>query len=178
MKSLLFPIINFSIFCGILFYVLRKPVKNLFQSRSDEIKKNIEDAKVAYLQSKENFDSASIKIQNLENEKKSLESDTERQVEMLKAKTKEAMESWILKMKAEYEQRSQDELKRVVDELKKEVAGRIIALSEKIIREKLTQATHQELVQGVVSEVLKNEKNIRKEASWQNESPNAMPERS
>lgn len=176
MKALLFPMINFIIFCGILFCVLKKPVRDLFQSRSKEIEKNIEDAKIAYHEARAGFDRAEERIHRLEDEKKKLEHDAERQIEILRKRMKEAIGEWVLKIKAEYEQRSHDELKLIIDELKVEISERLIQMAEKIMREKLTPELQGKLIQDALAEAAINERNLRKETSWLNESQSVMQE--
>lgn len=156
MEQLIFPVINFFIFCGILFYALRAPVKSMFNNRSLDIEKSIEQALQAHIQSKTKHDEAQQKLQFFEKEKEKLYQETEEEMKFFYQKSKTELEALIERMKLESEQRTQEELKKALEEVKQTTAKKVVAMAERILREKLLEKEQEQLINEYLMEAEKN----------------------
>ncbi len=170
-SQIIFPLINFFIFIGILFYVLRRPFKNFLKERSLHVEKTIQDAQTSLAGAEAQHEKIKQKLDHFEEEKKHLLQNTEKDTAHLKKKTETALEQLVEMMKQEHEQRLKEEVRKATNTLRKVAAQKIIETSQKIIQKNLKSKEQEKVVEEYLD-------TISKGASWQSGSQSAMPEHS
>lgn len=118
-SDLIFRLVNFAILMGLLFFLLRKPVKEHFASRSKQIRTAIEEARGAYSRAMQENKDILKRLENIEQETQALlkmfreEGEKERENILgnarqfalrLKTDAKKITEAEVLKARAELKQ--------------------------------------------------------------------------
>lgn len=143
--DIIFPTINFLIFGGILFYFLRKPLKQLFVSRSEEIEKNIRGASQAVEEAKRKHDQAEKSLAEIEEEKKRLYLKSEAEIDAFRKKSEEQLKQLLARLSSEHDLRIEEELRKARLHLKGTVLKKVFAETEEKLRKELNKKEHQTL---------------------------------
>ncbi|MBI5675558.1 MAG: F0F1 ATP synthase subunit B [Nitrospirae bacterium] len=138
-KDWLWPIVNFAILFGVLFYFGRKPVREFLQKRTELIEKSIKEAEEAKALSRRTLDEVQAKLKNTDSEiNKILENSKqagEREKAALIAEGEHIKERIIEQAKSNID----FELEKAKKAIKTEAALMALELAEKQIKEKLGQ---------------------------------------
>lgn len=127
--DLLYPGINFTLYCGIMYFLLRKPLAKGLQTRSEGVAQAIAQAKNRYDQARSALSKAQSKISNITAEAKSIQdqiaSDAMRESEALR----KAYDEQLQKTKRQYEETIKREELTLTQELKVELANLVLKLA-------------------------------------------------
>ena len=138
-KDWLWPIVNFLILFGVLFYFGRKPVREFLQKRTELIEKSIKEAEEAKALARKTLDEVQAKLKNTDSEiNKILENSKqagEREKAALIAEGEHIKEKIIQQAKSNID----FELEKAKKAIKTEAALMALELAEKQIKEKLGQ---------------------------------------
>jgi len=138
-KDWLWPIVNFLILFGVLFYFGRKPVREFLQKRTELIEKSIKEAEEAKAIARKTLDEVQAKLKNTDSEiNKILENSKqagEREKAALIAEGEHIKEKIIQQAKSNID----FELEKAKKAIKTEAALMALELAEKQIKEKLGQ---------------------------------------
>lgn len=138
-KDWLWPIVNFLILFGVLFYFGRKPVREFLQKRTELIEKSIKEAEEAKALARKTLDEVQAKLKNTDSEiNKILENSKqagEREKAALIAEGEHIKEKIIEQAKSNID----FELEKAKKAIKTEAALMALELAEKQIKEKLGQ---------------------------------------
>ena len=165
-SQLIFPLVNFFLFVGVLFYVLKKPFKSFLKERSLHVEKSIQDAQASFSGAQEQYEKIKQKLEHFEEEKKHMLQTAEKDIIQLKKKTEMAMEQLIETMKQEHEQRLGEEVRKAAEALRKAATKKIIERSQALIQKNLKPKEQEQLV----------EEYLERGRQWQSESQSATPE--
>jgi F-type H+-transporting ATPase subunit b len=149
------PSVNFLIFVGVLYYVLRKPLKQLFVSRSEEIEKNIKNSMETYEQARERHEKAQKNLTEIEEEKKRLYLRSEAEIEAYRKKSEEELRQTLGRLKSENEQRIDEELRKTRLYLKEATLRRVFEVTEFKLKKDLDKNDHQRLADEYVEELFR-----------------------
>lgn len=144
-SDIVFPWVNFAGFLGVLYWFLRKPLKALFVSRSETLQKSISEAEHALREAETRFEDARKKLHQAEQEKEGLLKKTKAEIEALKRRSAQALETLIETMKAENNQKVEEEIKKAQRQLKSLVARKIIHVTEEAFKKNIESADYQRL---------------------------------
>lgn len=147
LKDIIFPMINFIGFVGILIYFLRKPLKNMFYSRSLDIEKQIEGARQALIEAQTNYEEAKEKFSGVQTEKEAYERRSEEELKFLKEKTKKEISDFIQRLKIENEQKIQEAIKKEREVLKSQLVDQIIISVEKSLKTSFSDKQQELLIE-------------------------------
>lgn len=167
-SQVVFPLINFFAFIGILFYAAKKPFKEFLKERSLHIKKTIHEAQASYGNAQENYEKIKQRLNHFEEEKKHLWANTEQDIAQLKKKTEATMDRFIETMKQEHEQRLEEEVRKAAEALKKTATQKIMEASEKLIQKNIKPKEQEQLI----------EEYLEKGNEWQSGPKKPTPEHS
>ena len=148
--------VNFAVFAGILFYLLAKKIKikDVFANRSQEIAKTLDD-----LQAEK--DAAAKALADMEAKLAAVAAEREKIIqqyiaegELEKAKILEKAEMVAARIKDLAALTISQETKKAAQELKQEVADMATKLAEDLLKEKVTYADQQQLVEEYLKKVV------------------------
>jgi len=138
-KDWVWPIINFAILFGVLFYFGRKPISEFLKKRTELIERSIKEAEEAKALARKTLDEVHARLKNTDSEmNKILEGAKragEREKEALIAEGEHIKEKIIQQAKANIE----FELEKAKRAIKTEAALMALELAEKQIKERLGQ---------------------------------------
>jgi len=143
----IFQLINFAIVAAIVWFLILKPLTSKLEERKNIIDESLEKAKEV---------EANLVMSNQKFEEKIAEAKTEGNKIIVKATTdaEELAISMKAKAKTEIEKlvdqargKIQDEKEEVMRGIKTETAGLIMAVVEKVLKEKLTDKKDQQLIE-------------------------------
>lgn len=158
--DIVFPAVNFLIFGGILYYVLRKPLRQLFISRSDEIEKNIKTSMETFEQAREQNEKAQKNLTEIEEEKKRLYLRSEAEIEAYRKKSEEQLRQTLERLKSENEQRIDEELRKARFYLKQVTLRKVFEATESRLKKDLDKKDHERLADEYVEELFYSKNRI------------------
>jgi F-type H+-transporting ATPase subunit b len=143
--EMLFKIINFAILVGALGYLLRKPMAEFFGSRSDSIRKGLEEGRKALDASQAQLRAVGEKLARLEQEITSLKSSAAAEIQSEHERLRKGAAEEAQKIE-EFARTQMDAAMRLARlELKKFTAQQAVALAADSIRTRLDEAGHRRL---------------------------------
>lgn len=151
--DLVFRVINFLTLVGVLFYFLKKPVKEFFEKRANALRTAVDEAKAAHSIAAQQSREMEARIKNLGKESE----------EMLRTFREEAASerAHILKNAQAYTMRLKEDVKKIADsEMKKakeELRGVVVELTkesaEKILRQELKGEDQERLTRSYLDQL-------------------------
>ncbi len=160
MFDIAFPAVNFLIFVGVLYYVLRKPLKQLFVSRSEEIEKNIKNSMETFEQARVQNEKAQKNLTEIEEEKKRLYLRSEAEIEAYRKKSEEELRQTLKRLKSENEQRIDEELRKARLYLKQTTLRKVFHITESRLKKDLNEKDHERLTDEYVEELFYSKNRI------------------
>jgi F-type H+-transporting ATPase subunit b len=155
-QLLIAQIVNFAIVVGVLGFFIYKPILNLLDSRTERIRKAMEDAKHVENQMKE------MEALRLE-EMKKLDKESGAYFERVRKQADVLQEEILANAKKEAEGILQNALRRIdeerramMEDVMKTVNTVVIAMTEKILEREFTPADQERIAKNLVAELPKN----------------------
>lgn|SRR3989338_1857379 len=177
-SQIIFPLVNFFIFIGILFYILKKPLKSFLKERSLHVEKTIQEAQISFENVHEQYERTKQKLDHFEEEKKHLLQNTEKDIVQLKEKTEATLKQLIETMQQEHEQRLEEEVRKAAAALRRSATKNIIEASQKMIQKNLKSKGQERLAEEYLETISQDELKAQKEGLWQSGSQSATPKHS
>lgn len=152
-RLLIGQIINFLIVLAILYKFVYHPLLNMLKRREDKIAKSLEDVK-----------KIEKNLQNSEAQKKEIMAQARQEAENVVKKAETAAEQLKIeltqkakaeaeKISAETKKQLEDEKNKMLQEIKKQTADLVIAATEKMLGEKLTEKKDRELIEESIQSI-------------------------
>jgi F-type H+-transporting ATPase subunit b len=138
--------INFVILAGGLVYLLRKPLAEFFAGRSASIRKSLEEGRQALEASEAQLRAVEEKLQRLEEEMAAFRTAAWREMEVERERLRQATAEETQKMLESVRAQMETATQQARVELKLYAAGQAVELAEKMIGERLDEASQQRLV--------------------------------
>lgn len=152
-STLIFSIINFIIFVCLLYFVLRKPVKEAISNRASDIEKAMADAAAAKEEAEAKLKEVTQKLEALAEEagnlKKEMEADSSAEKDRLIAQAEDAAK----RISEQVQVTASQELLKAKAALRKEAAALAVELAEKLIKDSITDDDRKRLVDEYLKEV-------------------------
>ncbi len=130
--------INFAILVGLLFYFLRKPVKEFFASRAALIRGNIDEAKQRKDEAAKKYAEYEQRLQSIESEMQGLITSLKQDGELERKRLLETAQQQAVSLQSNSERMLQQELRKAKEDLKREAVGLAGQLAEDLIRQNIT----------------------------------------
>ncbi len=156
-----FQVINFAIFVGLLFYFLRKPIRNAFSTREQSYNQAVMRGETARKE-------AERKKQEIQERLAKLESTSAASIESARAESAALMQQ-IQKEAQELAQRLRNEaslsagleIERAKHELREELLTQAVALSKKVLEEKMAEPDQKRLQTEFVDKIATKTAEVR-----------------
>jgi F-type H+-transporting ATPase subunit b len=147
---------NFVVFAGILIYLLAKKVrvKDFFAARAQEIAKSLEDLEAEKAAAAKALADAEAKLAQVAGEREKIIQQYVAEGEMEKAKIVEKAEMVAARIKEMAAMTISQETKKATQELKQEIADLSTKMAEDLLKEKVTYADQQQLVEEYLKKVV------------------------
>ncbi|MFP4391228.1 MAG: F0F1 ATP synthase subunit B [Desulfohalobiaceae bacterium] len=155
-KDFLWRIVNFIIFIGIIYLVAGKRMIGFFTGRSEQIQSELKDLNERRVQAEERLQEVEKSIANIDQEREEILNKAREQGDAMR-------ESIISKAREEAEQitrqaqvKASQEMQQVVNELREEMADKVIDSAEKLIVSKLGKKDQERLIDKYLTKVVLN----------------------
>lgn len=153
-NDMIWRTVNFIVFAGILIKLLAKPAKEFFAKRSQGIAVDLDELEARKAAAKQALEEAEARLAQVAAEKDKIIAQYVAEGEMEKAKILEMANLAAQRIKEMAALTIEQEIKKGALELKQEVANLATQMAEDLLREKITYADHQDLVQEYLKKVV------------------------
>lgn len=154
LKDLLWRVLNFAILLWILIKATGKPIKNYFANRHEVLVQAIDEAKKAKEAAERLYKQYEEKLSRLDDEIKELESRIKADAEAEKQRILTEAEQFVAKVKQQAEQMASQEVLMAKHRLKDEAAKLAMQAAEKMIKENITAADQDKMVENYLEKVV------------------------
>ncbi len=154
--DLILRTVNFLVFAGLLGYILIKkfPVKDFFAKRAQEIAQTLEDLEAQKAAAAQAVKEAEARLAEVAAEREKILQQYVAEGEREKAKILEKANLVAERIRQMAAMTIEAESKKAAQEVKEEVVALATRLSEELIKEKITPADHQQLVEEYLQKVV------------------------
>ena len=148
-------LINFFAFVGLLVFLLKKPLAEFWNIRSQMIRNGIEEGQKKYKEAKAINEKLQARVRELEGEVSRLVKNLEEEGELERKRIIEESETLSARMQQEASRVAQQEIIRAKEILKKEAVELSIKLAEDLVEKNLSANDQQKMAEHYLSELQK-----------------------
>lgn len=141
-------VVNFSIFFGFLYYVLRKPVGSFFSERLRTIQDNLKLAEKSREEAKQQLDEIQAKMADLDTEIAQIEANAKAEAEKEKIRIREDAQKEAVRIVENAKAEVASMKERAIGELKAYVSQIALDEAEAIIRDTINDADRKRIFKG------------------------------
>jgi F-type H+-transporting ATPase subunit b len=141
---------NFLVLAGLLGYLIGKNAGPFFASRSEAIRKDMEDSRRQREEAEARAKAVELRLANLETDLAALRSETQAEAAAEEERAAARGKAEIAKIEAHAQQEIASAGKAARMDLKRYAAGLAVGLAEQKVRARMTPAAEDSLVQGFV----------------------------
>ncbi|WP_027721829.1 F0F1 ATP synthase subunit B [Maridesulfovibrio zosterae] len=149
-------VLNLILVLGVLYKFAGEKIAGLFKGRQAGIKQELNDLQSRKEAAESKLRDVEQSIANLEQEKEAILSEARSQGEAMKAAIIQKAEQSAEQIKAQAKVSAEQEVIIALDEMRAEMADKVIEAAEKIVKSKLTKAQHENLVDEYLTKVVLN----------------------
>lgn len=150
-----YRVINFIIMAVALVYFLRRPLKDFFADRTDQIRRGLDEGRKAMAAAESRMAEVEARLNNLGNEIAAFKVESERAMEAERERLKESAETEARRLMEFAQTQIESAARAAKGELKRYAAGQAVELAEAMIRQRLDDPARRGLVERFVRD-LKN----------------------
>jgi len=151
-----FRILNFVIFIYLLYRFAGAKAAAFFGGRREQIRKDLEDLEIRKAEAAKKLQDVEASIRNLEQEKAAILAEAKTQGEAIKAAILAKAERDAALLTAQAKTSAENEARAAFDRVRGEIADLVIEQATKIVREKLSDKDHEQLVDEYLTKVVLN----------------------
>lgn len=156
MLDLLFRFINFGIVAFLVYKFAGKRVADLLSGRTKQIEADLTDLDERKEDAQNRLLEVEASIANLEAEKAKILADAKAQGEVMRQAIIEKAEAQAVQIKAQAEIAAAQEAKLAIDAIREELAEKITAAAEDLVKKQLKKKDHEDLVNEYLKKVVLN----------------------
>lgn len=147
---------NFVIFIGIIYWAAGKKIVGFFSSRRKGIEQELNDLERRKAEAARNLADVERRIAVLERERQAILAEYRAQGEAMQAAIIGKAEKTASQITEQARRTAENEIKQAVENMRAEMADRIIAVTGKMLQEKLTGEEHEKLIDKYLTKVVLN----------------------
>lgn len=132
--DLIAPTINVAILLGVLIWKLKGPLRNHFNSKSEEVSNTLERANLKSREAQIMLEGEERKLANLENEIRAIHQNADNEVLTFEKKLSKETEDKTHKLKSDATLKIQADKKAILDEVNAELLNQVIAKTKSTIK--------------------------------------------
>ena len=152
--NLMFRIVNFALFVGLIYKLAGQKIKNFFGGRRYQIESELADLARRRTEAEAKLAEVEQGIANLASEREAILADYRAQGEALKDSIVARAEKMAEQVKSQAKISASQEAKLAMDEVRAEVADLVVDAAEKLLRKKLKKEDHEKLVDDYLTKVV------------------------
>ena len=153
-------IINFLVLIGALVYLTKKPTKNFMETRSDDIRKNVEESERLQQEALAMLKNYEDKLSKLDGEVKALMENARNEGEKQKREILARADRMSAQIIENAKNMAERELLRQKDNLQKELMTKVIAEALAKLKEKASEKDHEQFTKQFISQMEKQHGDI------------------
>ncbi len=152
--NLMFRIVNFALFVGLIYKLAGQKIKNFFGGRRYQIESELADLARRRTEAEAKLAEVEQGIANLASEREAILADYRAQGEALKDSIVARAEKMAEQVKTQAKLSATQEAKLAMDEIRAEAADLVVDAAEKLLRKKLKKEDHEKLVDDYLTKVV------------------------
>lgn len=156
MLDLAYRFVNFGIVAFIIYKLAGKRLADFLSGRTKQIETDLSDLDGRKMDAEKRLLEVEASIANLETEKAKILADAKAQGEAMKQAIIEKAEVQALQIKAQAEIAAAQEAKLAIDAIREELAEKIVAAAEDLVKKQLKRKDHEDLVTEYLKKVVLN----------------------
>ena len=149
-----YKLLNFVVLVSVLFVLLKKPVKDFFSGRVEDLKKEISDLEEKKAKAEKDLQGYEKKMESLDEEVKVIVSTYVEQGKKAKKKILEEAKSSAEKLQMQAEKKIEQEFKLAKESLSKEIVDKAVFEAEKLIKTKINDQDQEKIIDDYIRKVV------------------------
>lgn len=151
--ELVYPALNLAILLAVLFYFGRKPIRSFFAERRGQIREELDRAAAMKAESEARYAQWQRRLMDLETELESIREAARERTESERERILSEAEAAAERVRADARAAVEQELRRAREELRREASDLAIELAGQRLREQITDADHDRLLDEFVAHI-------------------------
>jgi F-type H+-transporting ATPase subunit b len=153
-KDMMWRVINFVLFVGILYWAAGKRIGQIFSQRRSKIREDLVDLEKRRKDADQKLHEVEAQIQDLDKERERVLADFKAQGEKLRQGIIEQAHHKAEQITAQAKNAATQEYKLATDRLRDQLSDMVIEAAEKMIQNQLTKEGHEKLIQQSLTRVV------------------------
>lgn len=149
-------VLNLVLFIGVLYKFAGSKIAGLFKGRRAGIKQELDDLQARKESAEKKLQEVEQSIADLAKEKEAILSEAKVQGEAIKQSIIQKAEESAELIRAQAKVSAEQEASVALEEMRAELADKVVEAAEKIVQSKLTKAQHENLVDEYLTKVVLN----------------------
>ena len=154
--NLISRIINLALFIGVIVYFWGKKIASFFKGRTEGIATEISTLEQRKADAQKSFADVEQRIANLEEERQAILAEYTAQGEALKAAIIKDAEKAAEQITAQAKATAQNEIKAAIEDMRSEMADKVVEATEKLLAKKLSASEQTKLIDKYLTKVVLN----------------------
>ncbi len=152
--DLLYRFINFIIFFGVLFFLLRKPLKQALADRRDSIKKELQELETKKEEANREFQALEKRISNIKEEREAILAEYKDEAEKEKQKIIENAHKTASRIIDQSQITIQQEMQKANQALRQEMSDMAVRMAEDLLKKNITENDQKVLIGEYLAKVV------------------------
>jgi F-type H+-transporting ATPase subunit b len=152
--DLLYRSINFIIFFGVLFFLLRKPLKQALADRRDSIQKELQDLEAKKEEATRAFQALGKRISNIKEEREAILAEYKAEAEKEKQKIIENAQKTASRIIDQSQITIQQEMQKANQALRQEMSDMAVRMAEDLLKKNITENDQEVLIGEYLAKVV------------------------
>lgn len=149
-----YRLLNFAILVGVLYFVLRKPLRQFFAKRSEGIANTLSELETKKKEAEKTYEEYNQKLAQLDSERERILKEYTEQGEAEKAKIIANAEKAANEIRKQAELAIQQEVNAAKAALQREIVDLSVSAAETLLKEKIATEDHKKLVDDFMNKVV------------------------
>lgn len=152
--DLVYRTINFIIFFAVLFFLVRKPLKQALSSRREAIQQELTDLEKKKEEAQREFEALTKRIANIKEERESILAEYRAEAEREKQKIIENAKKMADRIVDQAQKTIQQEIQKANQALRQEMADTAVRMAEDLLKKHITENDHKLLIGEYLAKVV------------------------
>jgi len=152
--DLIYRSINFIIFFGVIFYLLRKPLKQVLGDRRDSIQKELQDLEAKKEEAIREFQALEKRISNIKEERETILAEFKVEGEKEKQKIIDNAQKTASRIVDQAQITIQQEIQKAGQSLKQEMSETAVRMAEELLKKNITENDQKTMIGEYLTKVV------------------------
>jgi F-type H+-transporting ATPase subunit b len=155
-KDLIYRVMNFVAAVLILYFILRKPIRQFFSSRRQEIENTLKDLEQKKIEGEARVRELEAKLAGIQSEREAILAEYVREGEAEKAKIIDQAQAMSARIQQQAQVAVRQEIDKAKQDLKREIAEMSTAMAEELVRKNINAQDQDRLVAEYLEKVVQS----------------------